>query len=516
MMLAGMVSALAAVPTSQTIADGNAADANGKYTISVASSDDHTYQVFQILTGTLIAGENKLGNPKWGADAKGTTGTDTGVKAFLDSITAANLSNVQINDLVEAQLADNAAGQGTVKAGTSMDVVPGYYLIVDTTENLAEGESKSLNIVAVFNDITIATKRGTTESDKKVDDNDADKAADNSEWIDSADYSIGDTVPYKLSATIAEDYANYTKGYKLTFHDTMGPGLTFNADSVVVKVNGTTITNPETGDPYYRLVTTGLTGGETFQVKFDNLKNITSVAAGSVITVEFNATLNENAVVTVAGNPNTSKVTFTNNPNDAQAGEDGETPEDTVIVFTYKTVFNKVDGEGKPLTGADFTLYKNTGTAESPVWTDVTTLHTGTDAKNPSKTIENLTKGENSADNAKFTFAGLDAGQYKLVESTTPVGYNTIADQLFTITAEHQVLADDPQLTSLAGADGAEFTMTRVENTVELDADITNNQGSTLPSTGGIGTTLFYIGGGILVLAAVILLVTKRRMSAND
>ena len=410
--------ALAAVPTGQTITPGQP-DSDGKYTISVKSDDTHTYTVYQILTGSLIPGETKLGNPVWGADAKGGDGNK--VEDFIASITAPNLSNAQISDLVKAQLKDDAQGQGTVSAGHPLEVVPGYYLLVDTTAELDEGDSYSLNIIAVFNNIEINPKKGTTESDKKVDDNDADKAADGSEWIDSADYSIGDTVPYKLSATVAEDYANYTKGYKLTFHDKMSNGLTFNPGSVVVKIDGTKITDG------FNLVTEP-GDGCTFEVHFDNLRTIEAVHARSVITVEFNATLNESAVIGSEGNPNTSHVTFTNNPNDNQAGENGETPDDTVIVFTYKTVFNKVDKDKKALNGADFKLEKKV----EDQWVDVTQLHTGEGAKNPTKS------GDTTG--SEFVFAGLDAGDYRLTETTTPSGYNTMAPIEFTITAEHQVL----------------------------------------------------------------------------
>ena len=527
-MLAGMVSALAAVPTSQTIADGNAADANGKYTISVASSDDHTYQVFQILTGTLIAGENKLGDPKWGADAKGTTGTDTGVKAFLDSITAANLSNVQINDLVEAQLADNAAGQGTVKAGTSMDVVPGYYLIVDVTPDadLVDGETKSLNIVAVFNDIQITPKNGTPESHKHVDDVN-DSTAGKELEKDSSDYDIGDDVPFTLTFKLPDDYANYKK-YYVSFVDDMSEGLTYNGDAkIYYGASDTTGTDIGTEFAVDSSATSDYTNGKVYKYTIDDLKAGTdaqkALGAGEVITITYTAKLNDKAVTGSTGNPNKYKVTYSRNPNDEGDGtpETGDTPWDINITFTYKTVFNKVDGDQKPLTGADFTLYKfvasETG-AETYKnvkgdWVDVTTL--GTD-KHPSKTTSSLTNDKGTADAAKFTFNGIDDGEYKLVETQTPTGYNTLADQYFTVTAEHTLVSDNPQLTSLTGTDGAQFSMTSSLSDGSLTADVVNTQGAELPSTGGIGTTLFYIGGGILVLAAVVLLITKRRMNAND
>ena len=183
----------------------------------------------------------------------------------------------------------------------------------------------------------------------------------------------------------------------------------------------------------------------------------------------------------------------------------GTTPPDTNIVFTYKVVFNKVDADQKALTGADFKLEKKVNGA----WTDVTTLGSG--ENKPTKAKDSLTSGGATAANAKFTFSGLDDGEYKLTETTTPSGYNTIDPIVFTITAEHDILSDSPVLKSLNGTDGSEFTMTSSEGT--LTANVVNKKGSTLPETGGIGTTIFYVLGSILVLGAVILLVTRRRMS---
>ena len=180
LMIAASVSAFADVPTSQTIDGENAADAEGKYTISVASGDTHTYTVYQVLTGTLIAGENKLGNPKWGLDATADAKAGT-AKDFIDTITS--MSGVALSEAVAAKVDTTGDGRGTVDKEHPMNVVPGYYLIVDTTANLADGDSKSLNIVAVFNDITITPKKGTTESDKKVDDkNDSNDSQDAVEW----------------------------------------------------------------------------------------------------------------------------------------------------------------------------------------------------------------------------------------------------------------------------------------------------------------------------------------------
>lgn len=517
----GSGTATTTVPTSQTIPTNSAPDASGNYTISVASTDTHTYTVYQILTGTLIPGEQALGNPVWGADAKTTAGTNTGVDTFIANITASGLSNTAINAYVEAELKTNATGRGTVDKDTSLDVVPGYYLVVDTTAaaDLADGDAYSLNIVAVFNDITITPKKGTTTSEKHVDDQNDSLASDHSELKDSADYDIGDSIPYTLTFTLPADYSNYGS-YKVTFVDDMSAGLTLNTDSVKIAYGSATPTQITfTADSSK---TSEYDSGTVYTYTINDLKTSQpNLDAGTVITITYTATLNANAVIGSAGNPNKYQVEYSNNPN--KEGK-GTTPWDKNIVFTYKTVFNKVDGDNKPLTGADFTLYKKIidATAEGGFkWVSVTALNTGTNAANPTKVVTSKTTGEGAdaktTENCVFTFSGLDAGVYKLEETTTPQGFNTIDPIEFTITATHDLVSDDPKLTDLSGAGGAEFTMTAVKDTDdnptgELTADIVNNSGTVLPSTGGIGTTIFYVVGSILVVAAGVLLITKKRM----
>lgn len=255
----------------------------------------------------------------------------------------------------------------------------------------------------------------------------------------------------------------------------------------------------------YEVVTEGLTDSCTFEVRFANLKDIASVKAGSIISVEYTSTLDTDAAVGSAGNKNTSHVTYTNNPNDEQAAENGKTPDDVVIVFTYKTIVNKVTKnpnydptvEGSeeyiPLKGAGFTLYKK-------------------NASGPYEAVGSELKGK---DMTTFTWSGLDDGDYKLVETTTPSGYNTIPDIEFTISAGH-VDGDIPYLNTLSGnVTSGTATFTAVVNDGSLSTDVVNNSGTQLPSTGGMGTTIFYVLGSVLVIGAAVLLVTKKRMSTK-
>lgn len=474
-------------------------------TISAPEGSTRTYDVYQIFTGDLH--EGVLSNIKWGKNGNGTEGTAVD-QTTLDALDAVNdKSNTEKLTEIQKYVNLNSEKFGTVSNGNPLSVPTGYYLIKDNGP-VNDGEAYSLYVVEIVGPTTISPKVGTTTSDKKVKDTNDSAANSTTDWQDSADYDIGDAVPFKLSATIAQDYANYTHGYKLTFHDKEDTGLTFNKDSVKVYVDGAPIT---TG---YEVVTEGLTDGCTFEVRFANLKKITSVHAGSVISVEYTSTLNNQAVIGSTGNKNTSHVSYTNNPNDAQAGENGKTPDDVVFVFTYKTIVNKVtknpaydaskdtentgtDSVGNkefiPLKGAGFTLYKKNASGEY--------VAVGEELK--------------GADMTTFTWSGLDDGDYKLVETTTPAGYNTIADIEFTITAGH-VDGVSPYLNTLSGdVTSGTATFTAVVNDGSLSTDVVNNAGTVLPETGGIGTTIFYVLGGLLVLTAVVLLVTKKRMSAK-
>lgn len=461
--------------------------AEGDFTIT-APDNGHTYEVYQIFTGSYA--EGILSNVKWGKNGTGTVGEAVD-KTVIDALTAASGSDTEKLAVISQYVNLKSNEFGTVAAGGTLNVPGGYYLIKDV-DGALEGKEDSYThfIVEVVGDVTITPKADVPEFEKKVEDTN-DTTGETSDWQDSADYDIGDKVPFQLKGTVADNYDDY-KVYQFIFHDTESAGLTFDASSVKVYVDGNEIT---TG---FR-VESPAADGHTFDVVFDDLKAISSVHNGSVITVEYESTLNENAVVGSAGNPNTANLEFSNNPNDEQGGETGETPDDTVIVFTFKTIINKVDGESKPLTGAEFTLEKKIkdDTAEGGFrWKAVQVV-------------------KNDAGTA-FTFSGLDDGDYRLTETVTPAGYNTIDPIEFTITAEHEVLSDNPALTSLNGnAATGEITFTSSIPDGSLSADIVNQSGATLPETGGMGTTLFYIVGSALVIGAGVLLITKRRMGAS-
>ena len=468
-------------------------------TISV--TDDRTYEVYQIFTGDLH--EGTLSNIKWGANGTGTVG-DAVAKDTLTTLAGLTNSSDLVK-LAEIEKLVNLSSTpvGEVTKAQALSVVTGYYLLKDVTVITGDDENSTF-VVEVVDSVTVTPKVGDVTSDKKVKDTN-DTTGETTDWQDSADYDIGDDVPFRLKGTVSAKYDFYDR-YYYCFHDTLSAGLTFNAESVVVKVDDTAITQG------YTVVTTGLEDGCTFEVEFADLKAISAVEAGSVITVEYTAELNDNAVLGSAGNPNTMHLEFSNNPNGAwENGENGipekpvtpdtgETPDDKVIVFTYKVIVNKVvkaaetnaDGTAKyeALKGAGFTLYKKDATG---AWVRIGEELKGTDM-------------------TTFEWKGLDDGTYKLSETTTPAGYNTMADIEFVITATHDETADDPKLTAL---DGGNLGTGEVE-TGAIEKDIENQKGTVLPETGAAGTMMFIAIGTALALIAVVFLVTRKKMSVYE
>lgn len=469
------------------------------YSITINNSaEGHTYEAYQIFTGDLSG--TTLSNIVWGSGV-----SEAGKTALGDAAAKAETLKTEADAKAFAKevapyLTTAAGSANTVTDGKYVisGLAAGYYLVKDQDGSLTgDNDSYTEYIVKVVSNTTATPKSDVPEVQKKVKDiNDSTDDA-MTDWQDSADHDIGDSVPFQLKATLADNVSSYTT-YKVVFHDTLSKGLTYNNDAKVYidgkETNGFTVTTTVNAD-----------GTTTLTVSCDDVKAL-GAGNSSVITVEYTATLNENAVLGSAGNPNEVYLEYSNNPNKSESGdnETGETPEDVVIVFTYKTIINKVtknpdydpDVEGSeeyiPLTGAEFILEKYN--KETNNWEEITVV----------KNDEGTT----------FTFSGLDDGKYRLTETTTPAGYNSIDPIEFTVTAEHDVLSDNPALTSLSGnATTGELTFTSNTTEGSLSADVVNKSGSTLPETGGMGTTIFYVLGTILVLGAAIMLIAKKRMN---
>ena len=467
------------------------ADDATTYTLTLnGTTEGHTYEAYQIFTGDLSTnaeGKKVLSNVKWGTGVihSETESAADVAKALGDgTLTLADFEN-------EHKLGTPANTVTSSEGGTVIDgLAAGYYLVKDQDHTQdAKSDAYTKFIVQVVGDTEANIKSDVPTVEKKVKDTN-DSTGETSDWQDSADADINDDVQYQITGTMPNNIADYTT-YKYVFTDTMSKGLTFKKGSTKIMIGTKNVTLSFTEN-----ATTNADGITVVTWTCDNLKGIDGVTLdeNTNVVVTYTATLNESAVIGAGGNPNTVNLTYSNNPNKGGEGETGKTPDDKNIVFTYKTVVNKVDQDEKtPLKGAGFTLQKK---QSDGTYKDVKTFTAG--------------------DQTTFEFKGLDDGDYKLIESTTPAGYNTITPVAFTISATHDTTADDPKLLTLSGdvtSGSAKFTADT--NAGSLTTNVVNKKGSVLPSTGGVGTTMFYVAGGLMVVVAGVLLAAKKKAEAK-
>lgn len=449
--------------------------------------------------------------------------------------------------------ADYTLITSTDTGSISQNVQQGYYLIVQSVAS--DKNAYSMILVSTADSaeggLTVSLKRNVPTLEKKVKDINDSKVADvttNGDWQDSADYDLGDKVPFQLTGTMPQNIAAYST-YKYVFHDSLSKGLTLDEDSIKVYVkngdtetelakategaSGYTVTTSNDSTPAVNSTEkTEFTGATNFSVSFADLKTARAAGNGTItldkdskIIVRYTATVNENAVIGSKGNPNEANLEFSNNPNySGETQPTGTTPNDRVIVFTYEVDINKIDDSAakKPLSGAKFKLEKK-----------VPDLYTEGAQKGQQKTDASGNKlykweqigGEIAATEVKdgstvksYTapFLRVDDGTYRLTETVAPTGYTPIAPKEFTITASHDTNSVDPKLTSfkLTG-----LTTSAIEQNTNpsgiASADIVNTKGTGLPSTGGMGTVLLYVAGiAVFVLAGATLVMALRRRNA--
>ncbi len=438
-------------------------------------------------------------------------------------------------------------------ASATTDLDQGYWLIAHVADlSGSTTETNSVVMIDTVGDeaVTIAAKPDRLNDEKLVDDeNDSIKAPvsgneDGEEWNTSADYDIGDLVPYEITGQFPNDVTQY-KYYSFKIVDTASAGLTYKPDTFQLYVNGVLRTLGVKGaadkDFWYEIDTATNTlyvypaygyttnAGVDKEANKDNggdfLKTFPtgtdhSDINSSTFTFNYSCLLNENAIVGGTGNKNEQKIVFSNNP---YGDTFGETLPNIPVVFTYTFIVNKVDTSGNPLAGATFALEKfvavdTEGRSDDQMVTAGYFKHPMANSWGKWVVVDRLTvSGEK---NHVFSFKGLDDGYYKLVEKEAPAGYHKIADLEFHIVATHgpdvgaggAIKVLDLKATfknsALPNIDGDETNGT-------LTVNIENRTGSELPSTGGMGTTILYIAGAVLVLAALVILVAKKRVASE-
>lgn len=591
-------------------------------TVKQADQDEtvHNYAAYQVLKGNYVEdtdGKYVLINIDWGSgvnsgalvqalydsqdpalknkfSALGKVDDATGTVTYTDSADAVAKQLIAFSEgggdmqaLAKVFNADGiltntssalTADNSTPPKQYSVDgLVDGWYFVNDTVSVNGDDKVKSANLLQLVGDTVVEPKYSVPFLDKVIIEDNTEKNANQ--------VSIGDSVTYQITIPVP-DMTGYNK-YFYIVNDTLSKGLYYNGDlTIQVDTDPSKTTDAlvdfDTDDYTCTAGTYNSTTGTDIKIVFnDCLTNFANLTGNLVL--KYTAVLNENAVLTAEGNPNTADLTYSNDPNHTYEGKPGSpdepkpptnpenptdgdvigaTPKDTVKTFTTGLELQKVIAGTSPLAplkGAKFkiegngvkavlinnVIYKEDANGTYYMLKDGSFTEdeatTATEDKYDSTTVKyskiNKVDKDTAANGPVNTYAysnadgialftGLGAGQYTITEIAAPKGYNKLADP---IVIDIEATIDD-------AAETCTWAVKKHKDSVAFDTDddttydllsdantnnhfefvVENNKGTTLPSTGGIGTTLFYVVGGSLVAGAVVLLITKKRMNASD
>ena len=498
-----------------------------------AQEGDHVYGAYQLFDGDVSG--TQLTSIKWGSGINKTallgelkTSDITKFAGVTDATTPAQLANLlgtlSTSEAIEFSKIATKHVTGNAKTFTkSGEAAPysykatlgegdhGYYLVKDTDNKAAALTSPILKVVGCA--VSVDAKGSVPTSTKKIQE-DSDQ-----QWGDTADLDVGQKAPFKLTGSMPSNIADF-KTYKYGFKDFISKGFTlpanFSASDLTVKIGDKPVTlgqkdtvtvtdiTDESEGPEYK-------NGKKIEIMFDDLK-ATAAAAGvtltaaSVVTVEYSATVNENAVIGGKGNPNKSLGVYQKDVNGGDGT--GETPEDEVWAFTYQLDTTKVDSANPEtkLKDAQFRLYNSDKTKSATIENGKISAWVDGDAGTVITTPEG----------GVFNIAGLDADTYYLKEIKAPAGYNlpTGDDAYFKLVIAATLKVDNGKgkidtLTITSGTSTTPRDGDKGKGSVAMT--ITNTSGSTLPGTGGIGTVIFTVVGLLVMAGAAGGFVWRRR-----
>lgn len=547
---------------------------NGKVQ-SLAGKKFNVYRIFDAQNSNGMESINYTMNPVYENSLKKVTGKDSEY-AIIDYIQTLNnklvvndIANTQVNEsrysnfryfvenLRNEIVADKAAPTQVITVpdnvidNYTLDVAYGWYIIDEISNVSSSHSAASLCLVNTANPnvaIDIKSDYPVIQKQIKEDDNQSNIGANNDGWNDVGDYEIGQTVPYRY-LTYVPDMNGY-KTYYFAMHDRMDKELTFNQGSVVVKIGDKTLIR----DTDYKVVTSGLSDNETFQIQITDLKATinkyfypqqssnpkSEKQYGQQIIVEYNATLNESAQLSTGrpGFENDVKLEFSNNPDSDGIGQTGQTPWDTVVAFTFRIDGLKVNDQTPEvkLEGAKFRLYSNEECTKEVFVKKASTGDGYTvinqDSVNsgmvPIDAIEMVSDA-----NGLFNIVGLDSQVYFLKETKAPDGYRLLKDPIkIDIKATY---SSDNRVNYIKGDGATNKTLQKLEanghfkefytglyneynNNLVTDAEsgtvnikVVNKVGSKLPATGS-AMTLILVGTGSVIMATVLI---KNRKKAR-
>lgn len=479
-----------------------AADTTGSITIDNAVKDQ-TYTIYRIFdlnshNADYTAFNYKV-SEKWAAffaeGAEGRSYVDIdekfGYVTWKEGAAAAEFAAKAIKFAADNSIANDGQAKATSETVKFENLPLGYYLVQSDLGALC-------SLDTTMPDVTIKEKNGKPSVDKQVQED------SNGTWGKTNDADLNQVVNFQTTITVSDgNPASYI------LHDQMSEGLSFRAEdaaNLTVKIGERTLER----DTDYTLVTEGLTDGCTFEIRFtddtdaNGVKRSHALKPNDVVIVSYSALVNEKAVIAGTGNPNETWLDY---------GENGKTEHSTTRTYVWEMEafkYTMKDGKETALKDAQFVLYKEVEGVKHYAVVDANNKITGwtTEGVKPEENAdENKTYASvfTTPESGQFSITGLDADTYYLEEIKAPAGYNMLKAPLkIVITAEINAETKEGAATISYGEGST--GVVKVEN----------KSGAELPSTGGIGTTIFYVLGGLLVVGAGVLLVTRKRMGKSE
>jgi len=504
----------------------------GTYSIHIVTPDtNHTYEIYQIFKGDLNS-SNILTNIVWGSgvtSAGQTAMGDAGTKAgSISTVAAAE----EFGEFLGKNNYLNTSSKVTLSAPANYDSAngyyhttvteQGYYLIKDQNGTLTGDHAYTSYILKVAGNVEVSPKNGKPTLTKQV------SKSEKVNYTDGISSCIGDTVYFALSASMHSGISYY-EHYYLRFDDTMPTGLSYTAPVGLFIGQGSDYNTYTQIDPSKYTIDVA---GQNFSVTVKDAQAASLEATGHSLLVQdkvlfiYSAevlnTIGINAVEVGGGNINRVTLQFSNDPNEAydpasqpNPSSMGNTAEMTADVYSYAIQMTKVDSvdNSKKLGGAQFIVYRYKGSSAVKEYLtfDANGYFTGcVDVDtNPASVV--TTSSVDDATKGTLTLKGLSSGTYHFKEITPPSGYNLLTvDVSLTITGG--INSATGNLETFEGSvTNSALPVTVERSTGTVMFSIANRAGTTLPSTGGMGTAVFYVTGAVLVLGAATLLLTKKR-----